>query len=562
MKLVQSLLLAGMGLSILGSQVSAADYFVQPLRPGPVANTPLSPISLQATLPDDESTPSQEQNADTTPAQPAPVKNTGGGKAAVKAAAAAPANKVVGTAQAKFVKARTTSATTVATTQQTTAAAPAPAPAPATTATTQTAGTTTAAAAAPTAAVSAPTTTIVIGPAPVLNPAQTYKTLDTLLRSGKVVGGDRIFLLDGYHGPMVVDGQKFTSQVLISAMPGQVAQVDSINVRASQKVTFSGLKVWPSAATNGLVSSVRSYGDTSDLIFTNLDVRAVPSSTSYNQWTVADWNTNQRSGFMVDGPRQTVLRNRVTGVYNGIFGLGPNALIEENIVDGFAGDAMRALGDNSTVRRNKVQNCHQINASHTDGFQSFSRGVGGQVGTGVVRNILIEDNKIFESVGTRSPINCKLQGLSMFDGMYDGFVIRNNVVSTTAYHGITMGGALNSLIVNNTVIHASGLSGSFPWIRISPHKNGTPSNNVTVANNLVTSNKVKTDPVKAILETNNIVVTNAGNEFNGVAKQDFTLRSTAKGIDMGTAKLAPVDDIVSAPRPKGKGPDAGAYENF
>lgn len=557
MKLVQSLLMAGMGLSILGSQVSAADYFVQPLRSGPVANTPLSPISLQAILPDDESIPSGEQNADTAPTEAAPVKNAGSGEKTVKETAAAPTKKVVATAQAKWVSARTTSATTTTSTQQTTVA----------TATTVAPATTTTAAAAPASApvtttAAAPVTTNLSGPTPVLNAAQTYKSFDTLMKSGKVVGGDRIFLLDGYHGPMVVDGRKFASPVLVTAMPGQVAHVDSINVRASQKVTFSGLKVWPSNSANGLISTVRSYGDTSDLIFTNLDVRAVANGTSYNQWTKTDWNSNQRSGFMIDGQRNTVLRNRVTGVYNGIFGLGPNALIEENIIDGFAGDALRALGDNSTVRRNKVQNCHQINASHTDGFQSFSRGTGGKVGTGVVRNVLIEDNKIFESVGTRSPINCKLQGISMFDGMYDGFVIRNNVVSTTAYHGITMGGALNSKIVNNTVIHASGLAGSFPWIRISPHKNGTPSNNVTVANNLVTSNKVKTDPVKAILETNNIVVTNAATEFNSVTKQDFTLRSTAKAIDMGKPTLAPADDIVMAPRPKGKGPDAGAYENF
>lgn len=562
MKLVQSLLLAGMGLSILGSQVSAADYFVQPLRPGPVANTPLSPISLQATLPDDESVPSAELDADTPPAEPAPVKKTRSEKTTVKEVAVR-SKKLVGTAEAKWVSARKTNATstTAAKTQQVTIKAPATTTA-ARTAVTTTATAPATATAAPATAVSAPVTNVVSGPAPVPNAAQTYKSLDTLLRSGKVVGGDRIYLLDGYHGPMVVDGQKFTSQVLISAMPGQVAQVDSINVRASKNVTISGLKVWPSAAANGLVSSVRSYADTSDLIFTNLDVRAVPNSTSYNQWTITDWNRNQRSGFMIDGQRQTILRNRVTGVYNGIFGLGPDTVIEENIVDGFAGDAMRALGDNSTVRRNKVQNCHQINASHTDGFQSFSRGAGGKVGAGVVRNILIEDNKIFESVGTRSPINCKLQGISMFDGMYDGFIIRNNVVSTTAFHGITMAGALNSQIVNNTVIHASGLAGSFPWIRISPHKNGTPPKNVTVANNLVTSNKVKNDPAKAIVETNNVTVTNAANEFNSVTKQDFTLRSTAKAIDMGTAKLAPLDDITSSPRPKGKGPDAGAYESF
>ncbi len=125
-----------------------------------------------------------------------------------------------------------------------------------------------------------------------------------------------------------------------------------------------------------------------------------------------------------------------------------------------------------------------------------------------------------------------------------------------------MGGALNSTIVNNTVIHAQGLAGKFPWIRVAAHKNGTPSNNVTVANNLVTSNKVTTDPAKNIVETNNIVVTNAAAEFTSQTNRDFTLRSTAKAVDAGTSSLAPKDDIAGNTRPRGKGPDAGAYENF
>lgn len=551
MKLVHSLLTAGMGLSLLGSQVSAADYFVQPLRPGPVASTPLSPISLQATLSDDESVPSPEQNADTPVADASAVKKTAGEKA--KETVATPSTSTAGTAQAKWVSARSTSTNSTASSAQT---APAATKSATASATAPTAVTT-----AATAAV-APTTAQTGGQAPVQTAAQTYKSFDTLMKSGKLTGGDRIFLLGGSYGPMVVDGQKFNSPVLITAMPGQVAQVDSIIVRASKNVTFSGLKVWPSSNANGMVASVRSYGDTSDLVFTNLDVRAVPTSTSYNLWTIADWNKNQRTGFMIDGQRQTVSRNRVTGIYNGIFGLGPNTLIEENIVDGFAGDAMRALGDNSIVRRNKVQNCHQINASHTDGFQSFSRGPTGTVGAGVIRNVLIEDNKIFEFVGKRSPIACKLQGISMFDGMYDGFTIRNNVVSSTAYHGITIAGGLNSKIVNNTVIHAMGLAGSFPWIRVSPHKKGTASQNVTVANNLVSSNKVTSDPKRGIVATNNITVTNSASEFAAVANQDFSLRSTAKAIDMGTPNLAPADDIAKVPRPKGKAPDAGAYENF
>jgi hypothetical protein len=79
---------------------------------------------------------------------------------------------------------------------------------------------------------------------------------------------------------------------------------------------------------------------------------------------------------------------------------------------------------------------------------------------------------------------------------------------------------------------------------------------------MTTSLKVNQDATKAIVATNNVVVTNASNEFAGVSKQDFNLRSGSKGVDAGIPALAPKDDIVGAARPKGKAPDAGAYENF
>lgn len=598
MKLVRSLLTASMGLTLAGTQVSAADFFVQPLRPGPVTGAALNAISLQGYIDADaeESVPDAslfedeppaadagEESARTETDTEAGAKTTAGAKGAGFVTA--------GTAKAKWVKARSTtkvaeaatgpateanvakktkpgkksaagseSATPVASAGEGTASGsggettspvvqPAPQPAPTTPQPQPT-----------TPMPSTPTT--VTGPAPVQTAGQTYPSFGALMKSGKVQGGDRVFLLAGYHGPMIVDGQYYASPVLITEMPGQVAQVDNITVRRSKNIVFQGFKVWTSPNANGLVAQVRSYGDSSDLTFTGLDVRAVAGATGYNTWTATDWTNNQRGGFLIDGPRQTVARNRVTGVFNGIIMQGQDALMEENIVDGFSGDGMRALGDNSVVRRNKVQNCHQIGANHTDGFQSFSRGANGKVGTGVVRNVLIEDNKIFEFVGTRSALNCKLQGISLFDGMYDGWVIRNNVISSTAYHGITIGGGLNSQITNNTVIHAQGLAGKFPWIRVASHKNGTGSRNVTVANNLVTSLKVWNNASAGIVETNNVTVTNASGEFTGLNAQDFTLRSTAKAIDAGKVTLAPTLDIIGNARPKGKAPDAGAYESF
>lgn len=574
MKIVQSLLLAGMGFAVLGSQVGAAEYFVQPLKSGPVVGAALGAISLQAAAGDAAAEASAaEGDQQAAAALIADVETTGESAQTVSVPAsgqvdAAPA---ASPAKPKWVSARKRGhATGVTSSEPTLGVAPATtdtsASAPATTSTgttsqtnTTTTSSTTTTTAAATAAV-APTS--LSGPAPTITAAQTYKSLDLLLQSGKLQGGDRVFLLDGYHGAITITGQNFTSPVLITAMPGQVAQVDSIVVRSSSNIVMDGLKVWTSANANGLISLIRSYNDTSDLVFTNLDVRSVAGATNYRQWTIADWNNNQRTGIMVDGQRQTVSRNRLTGVFNGITGFGPNLLIEENIVDGFSGDGMRALGDNAIVRRNKVQNCYQTTATHIDGFQAWTRGPTGAVGTGTIRNFLIEDNKMLQYVGTPSPFQCKLQGISLFAGAYDGFIIRNNVVSTTAFHGIAIAAGMNTQIVNNTVIHAQGLAGQFPWIRVSDNRDGRKSYNVVVANNIATSIKATANTTDKISVSNNVTVTNATNEFTSFANQDFTLRSTSTGVDAGAAALAPNDDITGALRPKGKAPDAGAYESF
>ena len=50
----------------------------------------------------------------------------------------------------------------------------------------------------------------------------------------------------------------------------------------------------------------------------------------------------------------------------------------------------------------------------------------------------------------------------MFDGMYDGVKIRNNVIQASGYHGITITGALNSEVVNNTVLNTKASGSAWP----------------------------------------------------------------------------------------------------
>ncbi|MFZ5710274.1 MAG: choice-of-anchor Q domain-containing protein [Pseudomonadota bacterium] len=393
-------------------------------------------------------------------------------------------------------------------------------------------------------------------------PTAPWKSLQQLLDSGQVKGGDRIFLMDGYHGPLVVRNMNFNSPVLIAASPGATAQADSILVANSRNIIFRDLKVWPTSTTS-TSAIVRSYPDTSDLAFVNLDVRGGPDAGNYMSWSLAEWRDGLRTGMLIQGARQTITGTRVTAVQHGILATGDDDLLDGNIIDGFAGDGMRALGDRSIVRKNRVQNCIDIqDKQHRDGFQTYSIGSDGKVGTGTQYGLVVEGNKIFEWTSpVANPLRCRLQGISMFDGMYDNFRIENNVVVVSAYHGLTVAGALNSVIRQNTVVNPSGQPARNPWIRIAYHKNGTPPRNTEVVNNLASYIVVPDNASLGIRAANNVIAGAASTEFVDFANENLALSAASSAIDKGDPARMTASDILDVKRFRGRGPDVGAYES-
>lgn len=505
MKLIRTLLLAGIATGMCSTALYAADYYVLAATPGAVAGTPLAAISLQAgaTVKQTRLQTNVNQRGNT-------------------------AGKWVMVGQAPV----TTSSTAAPSSLTRTSLA------------TDTSAVTTA------AALTAPAA------------GTTFNSFDALEQSGKLQGGDRVFLRAGYHGPLSVNDLDFATPVTIAGMPGETAHVESLNVLNSSNLVFRDLKVWAMSANAGSAALVRTYPGSNNITFANLDVRSTADAVNYLQWSLATWRANKRSGFLLDGDHISVIGNRVTGAYNTIIAQGKNALVENNIVDGFAGDGMRALGDFSTVRGNKIQNCHDTDATHDDGFQSYSRGANGSTGTSTVFNLTLENNKIYEwNASVPNVIPCKLQGIGMFDGMYENVVIRNNLVVVSHWHGITIAGGRKVVIANNTVVNPKGIKGNAPWIKIAPHKNGTPPTDVMVANNTVNWLDVNVNASRNVATANNVVVTQSNLEFTSVANRDFTLLPTAKSADAATAMYATPVDIAGVPRPKGKAPDVGAYES-
>lgn len=369
-------------------------------------------------------------------------------------------------------------------------------------------------------------------------------------------GGDTLMLMDGLHKGIKVYNVAFDSPVTIRSMNEKNARVEWILMNgATRNFVFRDLSVWPS---NLDAIERRTMIDTgsgvSDVTFDSLDIRSGPDAANYPTWTTEEWVKHNLHGVLTRGPRTHITNNELTGINFGIQTLGDDALIENNSVAGFAGDGLRALGQKTMVSNNTVTDCVQINANHADGFQSWRRTV-------PVDGLVLDGNTFIEWSHTKiSPLRCKLQGVGLFDGFYENLVIQNNVVSVSGYHGLSVYGARNAKIVNNTVVSASGNPSKSPWLGIFPHKNGTPSTDVMVANNLAMSFRGTSNATNRVVSVANTVITYPATVFSDVKSFDYVPKAASGYIDTANMLYAPKTDVMGTSRPQGKGPDRGAFE--
>lgn len=388
-----------------------------------------------------------------------------------------------------------------------------------------------------------------------------WSTVQEVIEAGKlgttVVGGDTIFLRSGYHGAIVIDGGAYTVPITITAESGQVPEVEHVAVRNASGIVMSGLSISPShAPMYSTQTMVDIDGSSSEITVENCQVFSVADASG---WTESDWVDIASSGFDVSGDNVTVRGNTVRNVRFGISVGGPHALIDHNTIDGFSADGLRGLGNYDVFQYNVVKNVYvgdPPDANHDDGFQSWSVGPGG-VGTGEVVGIVLRGNFILNYEDPNQPFRTTLQGVGCFDGTFVDWVIENNVVITDHWHGITLLGARNCRIVNNTVLDVNTESPGPPWISIDAHKDGTPPENCIVRNNLATD---FANAATGVTEDHNTIITDPFALFVDPNAHDVHLLPGVSVIDQGSSDLAPSIDKDGIARPQGLGFDLGAYE--
>ncbi|MEB2323231.1 MAG: right-handed parallel beta-helix repeat-containing protein, partial [Sorangiineae bacterium] len=392
--------------------------------------------------------------------------------------------------------------------------------------------------------------------------AKPWKTLEQVVKSGAfgstIAAGDTVWLRSGSHGAPSLGAGDYAPPIVLAAAPGATPTASKLTFKGTKGVTVRGLTVSPSfdgAAGGGTLITID--GASARITIDGAKLFSVPDASG---WGASDWIDVASSGISVAGADVTIANCELENVRFGISVSGPRARIDRNRVVGFSADGLRGLGDDGVFQYNVVKDCYvgddDGDGNHDDGFQSWSVGSGG-VGTGAVKGVVLRGNVFINRSDPNQPLQATMQGIGCFDGFFEGWVVENNVVITDHWHGISFYGMRDSRIVNNTVIDVNDRTPGPPWIMVTAHKDGTPSENVVVRNNLATAFKVSGTNVT---EDHDTKLTDLAAFFVDPASFDLHLLPNAPAVDTGSAELAPPLDADGIARPQGAGVDLGAYE--
>lgn len=312
-----------------------------------------------------------------------------------------------------------------------------------------------------------------------------FASIPAVFAAQGLAGGDTVCLAPGDYGAVRLDKVGFDAPVTILSPHGDPARFRFFLFNDTRNIALDGVTFLQERpeASGGFMIEESGRGN----VMRNLDLYGRAELSDYRGWTKADWLERTRGGIRIRGRDARVENSMLTGITEGIGSLGAGTILKDNTIRGFSADAIRVIGDNSTVRGNYVADCVKVDGNHDDGVQSWSRGESGGVGTGTVTGLTIEDNAFVEWSGPALPQACVLQGVGFFDGMFEDTAIRRNLISVSAYHGIGVLGATNIVIEDNLLINARGLTRDIPWVQVRAHKDGRPSSGLVLRGNIAPS---------------------------------------------------------------------------
>ena len=378
---------------------------------------------------------------------------------------------------------------------------------------------------------------------------------------GQIKPGSKLILRNGFHGDIEIKNIVNDKKITIVAEDGHVPIIGSLSIIGSKGWIFEGLTINNKASnleilrnrTLVFIESHKWFGPSSDIV---LDGNNIYSAESVELWSIDDWNTKAVSGLRSTGINIVVQNNTIKNVQFGITMEGKNSVIKKNKIINFSGDAIRVLGDDSTIDGNVIANAFKVDENHDDALQSWApnKVVG-------VNNLVISNNYFFTDYNhPNKDLLSNFQGIGLFDGFYNNLRIENNLLFVNHWHAISVYGGNDVVIANNTVIDPFPDDEMVPWIKIRAHKSGKFGKNNNIINNI--ASKVIYNE-EGVFYANNIELRadQYYNFFIDHVRYDFTPNRTSDAVDGGIN----LPEIIQSKYDisgncRDNYPDVGAYE--
>ncbi len=350
--------------------------------------------------------------------------------------------------------------------------------------------------------------------------------------------GDHLYLRRGDHGTVVLSGIN-TGDVFIEAEAGHTPAV-KLSLLNAQHWLIKGLTIL-GAVEIGNPKNENSHDNTFENCY-------LPNG-----------------GFRVCSSRITLRGNHIRNGGIHFQYHSNNGLVTGNTIEDFFSDAMNMKGNFNVFEYNLVMNSHKVNKNHNDMFQGWAS-----------KGNVLRGNEFRAFSDPKQPDLVKpglsdVQGIGLFDGWYEDWIIENNVLFVDHAIGIWLEGAKRCIVRNNTVVRCgenAAIPDRLPNIRITGKKPGKPGGTRPMSVDCILQNNVaerfEWDDSVTGQNLNNIVVDQKafGSTFLDWAKRDLHLKPGASNvIDRGSsANTPPKLDADGNARPAGTAWDCGAFE--